>query len=513
MLPATEGHVAQLEKCELAVLTEGLDPVTVVQPGMALPLGRRSAKAQTRGGTLKVRRDPLRTTLFLLIVVSVSRIHQQFPSLAVFRPALTLALLALGYAFLKPQLLSGDKWFRTWPARLVIAMGVMACLSVVFGISPGRAGKFVIDDYSKTLILCFLLMATIKGAQELYLYIWGYVIATGLLVWMSLFVFGMSKAGSNDIMRLSGGYKYDANDIAVVVLVGLGLSLLTFQTSKLRGKIVSLVILVGIGVTIAKTGSRGGFVGLMAEGLALLVCLHSVSIVKRVIFMGVTAGALALAAPPGYWQQMATIFSPKKDYNWDSYSGRRQLAKRGMGYMMMYPLFGIGVNNFPMAEGTISERAKTLRATDAGIKWSVAHNSYLEAGAEMGIPGGLLWIILVPGGVIAMYRLSRKLPKSWAGGDPDEQFLYKAAMYVPVALTGFAASSFFVSFTYTDPIYILAAYMVGLHISVDRKLQRPSPGPVVVPGRRTRGGGFQVPRGAPPPLPPAGPTGPFPGSG
>ncbi len=442
--------------------------MTAVPRGLAVPANGAPA-ARSSAASFRVKKDPLRVTLFFLVIISVSRIHQQFPALAVFRPAMTLALFALGYAFLKPKLLSGDKWFRLWPARVVIGMGIMACLSVLFGISMGRAGKFVIDDYSKTLIMCFLLMATIAGAKQLYLYIWAYVIASGLLVWMSLFVFGMSKAGANDIMRLSGGYKYDANDIGVVVLVGLGLSLLTLQTSRFWGKVISLVILAGIGVTIAKTGSRGAFVGLMGEGAALLICLHSVPILKRVVFMAITAGALALAAPPGYWNQMGTIFSPKKDYNWDAYSGRRQLAKRGVGYMMMYPIFGIGVNNFPMAEGTLAEHAKNLRATDAGIKWSVAHNSYLEAGAEMGIPGGLLWIILVPGGVVAMFVLSRRIPRSWSRGDPEQQFLFQAAMYLPVALTGFAGSSFFVSFTYTDPVYILAAYMVGMYVSLDRK--------------------------------------------
>ena len=139
--------------------------------------------------------------------------------------------------------------------------------------------------------------------------------------------------------------------------------------------------------------------------------------------------------------------------------------------MLMYPVFGIGVNNFPRAEGMLSERAKNLRPTDAGIKWSAPHNSYLEAAAEMGIPGGLLWLILVPGGVVAMYRLSRRLPRSWLHGDAEERFLYLAGMYLPVAMTGFAVSSFFVSFTYIDPVYILAALMAGMYISVDRKLK------------------------------------------
>ncbi len=99
----------------------------------------------------------------------------------------------------------------------------------------------------------------------------------------------------------------------------------------------SAVILVGIGATIARTGSRGAFVGLLAVGLALLFLLKSVSVVKRVAFIVVTALGLMLWAPEGYWEQMETIKTPTQDYNWSARDGRKQVAKRGMGYMLKHP--------------------------------------------------------------------------------------------------------------------------------------------------------------------------------
>jgi predicted MFS family arabinose efflux permease len=81
-----------------------------------------------------------------------------------------------------------------------------------------------------------------------------------------------------------------------------------------------------------------------------------------------------------------------------------------------------------------------------------------------------LFLSLVLGGIIAMRRLRRRLPPAWADGGPEERFLYLATIYLPVSLVGFAVSGFFVSFAYLDPIYYLAAMMVGVYVSVEAKL-------------------------------------------
>jgi O-antigen ligase len=421
--------------------------------------------------------DPLRLALFVLMLLTVSRIHEHFGVLSALRPALVLAGLAFAYAFLHPRSLGGTRWLRTWPAKVVVALGIMACLSAVFGISLGGSARTIVEDYSKVLVFAFLLMATIRGTEDLRAYVWAYVISGGVLVWMSLFVFGLTKAGPDGIARLSFGYSYDANDVGVVLLVALGLALLTFHTSRRKGKLVSAVILLGIGVTLARSGSRGALIGLVAALVALLVLVKQVSVVSRLAMVVLVIAGLAVASPPGYWQQMETILRPTEDYNWTVPGGRKEIWLRGLGYMRSYPLFGIGIGNFGRAEGTISERARNWTPGEAGIKWSAPHNSFVEAGAELGVPGLVLWSSLVLGGIVAMGRLRRRLPRNWAVGDPEQRFLYLATSYLPVALTGFAASAFFVSFTFLDPIYILAAFMTGMYICVERKLAVPQSTP------------------------------------
>lgn len=259
---------------------------------------------------------------------------------------------------------------------------------------------------------------------------------------------------------------------------------------------VSGLILLGIGMALARSGSRGGFLGLIAVGIALFFLVNRVALAKRLAFLGAVVIALAITAPAGYWDQMKTILNPTEDYNWNAESGRRNVAKRGIGYMMSRPITGLGVDNFPRAEGTISEGARDRDwGRDLGVRWTAAHNSFVQIGAETGIPGLMVFCSIVFGGIIAMLRVRRRLPRAWAHGDEEERFLFYAAQYLPVSLVGFAVTAFFVSFAYLDTIYILAALMAGFYVSLEAKsrragvpamarARRPLQATVSFPGRR-----------------------------
>ena len=437
--------------------------------GIGLGAGRLGAGIRLRLTAL----DPLRLSLFLLTIVTISRIHQHYGFIGKFRPALLLVGFAFAYAIVQPRALASGSLLRTWPAKVLAGLGVTACLSAIFGISLGSAATFILDDYSKVLIYAFLLIAIMAGARDVRLIVWAYVIACGILVWMAVFVFQLTRGYGSAIARLNNLHTYDANDIGCVLLVGLPLAMLTLQTSRGWGRGISLLIIVGTGVALARSGSRGAFVGLMCVGLALLFLLDRVSVVKRVGFLLTVVLALAIAAPPGYWEQMRSLTNPKDDYNWSSVDGRKQVAERGLGYLLQYPAFGIGINNFPRAEGLISSKARD-HVPGTGLRWGAAHNSFIQAGAEMGVPGLALWCPLIFGGIGGMLRLRRRLPRAWATGDEEARFLYLATLYLPVAVIGFAVTSFFVSFAYLDPIYILAALMTGTYVSVDGRRRRVS---------------------------------------
>ena len=450
----------------------GNRPSAAVHAGLvsgAGPRGLRGALARGRASDESwVPRDVLRWLLFILLAMSISRLNGHFPFLIPFRPLLVISAGALALAVISPRLLSHLPWWRTWPARACFGLGVTACLSAVFGISLGGAARFILEDYSKVLLAAFLLMATMASARDLHMYIWAYVIACGVLV-VDAWLGGQMRQASFDtsFQRLSGfNSTYDANDVGVVLLTGLALALYTFQMSRLLGKVVSLATILGIGAVLAKTGSRGGFLGLVALGLAALLLLDTVTLPKRLGFIVATGAALLFASPEGYWSQMRTIFSPTQDYNWTAETGRRMVTQRGLEYLASYPVFGLGISNFPMAEGTLAERARSWLPGEPGIAWTAPHDSFLQVASEMGLVGLALWCSLVFGTIWSLSRLGRRLPSGWRTGRFEQRVVGHATRCIPVATVGFAVSASFVSFAYLEVVYTLAAFAVGVRVLI-----------------------------------------------
>jgi O-antigen ligase len=439
--------------------------------------------------SFRAERDPFRIALFILTVLTVSRIHEQYKWLSVLRPALVATAAAAIYAYLRPQVVATRSLFATVPGKVIAAFAVWACIGVIFGISFGNSANFVLNVYIKTIVFAYLLIASIRSTRDLVTLTWAYVIATALLCYTTLYVFQLHHYGAYD--RLANADTYDANDLGLVLCVGLGITLLAFTTAKIKGKMFCALIMCGVGAGIAKTGSRGAFVALLALGVGLLILLDRVPIIQRLSFIVVTVIGLSLFAPPGYWKQMQTIEDPKADYNWNTTNGRREVAIRGMGYMMSYPIFGVGIHNFGKAECFLSDKAQNYEI-GTGIRCTPPHNAYVEAGAELGLPGMALWLFIIPGGVIQLLILKRRIPRSWVRGDPEQRFLYCAVVYFAVTMLAYSFGSFFLSFAWTDISYYLMAMQGGLWICVEQRLAQDrsgmiapaTPGPVpVVRGR------------------------------
>lgn len=415
-------------------------------------------------GRLRIVRDPLRVALFVLTLITISRIHQHYAILQKVRPALLLVVASIGYAYLNPRYLTDTNVLRLWPMRLVAILGVLACASAPFGLSLGGSAAFILDSYAKTLAYAFLLAVSVRHVRDLFTFVWAYVVSCGILAYFSLFVFGISKASNSYVTRLNNLYMYDSNDLGVVMMVGLPLTLLLFAVERGTKRMFLLLVLIAIAATMARSGSRGGFIGFVAVLAAGLVLVSGVSASKRLLVAATVSIALVVGAPPGYWEQMRTILNPKEDYNYTDVDGRKAVMQRGIGYMMQYPLFGVGVNNFSRAECTISPKLASLR-TNGPLKCSAPHNSHLEAASELGIPGFFVWASLIIAGIIAPLRLRRRLPLAWRRGTPSERFLYAATGFFSVSMIGFATTAFFVSFAWMDPVYVLAALLTGLYIS------------------------------------------------
>ncbi|MFL5613849.1 MAG: O-antigen ligase family protein [Gemmatimonadaceae bacterium] len=429
----------------------------------------RLPRAHAAVEALVPRLDALRLALFILILVNISRMHEYFGIIGRLRPAFVATGVALICVLLQPKLLSFSTVMRYWPGKILFGFFIFACLSVPFGISQGGAGNYLIEEYSKIILAAFLVAAATPTARELFVFVWGYVASVAALGFMSLFVF---KLHSYDgYSRLASMFSYDSNDAGLALLVGLPLATLTLQTSRRFGRIVSATTIITTAAAIARTGSRGALVGMGVVGVLFLFALRHIAISKRIAVLVAAVVAIFAFAPPGYWRQMSTVLRPEEDYNWTTKDGRKEVALRGLGYMMAYPVFGIGINNFEKAECVISDKARD-HVDGQPLRCTAPHNSWVQAGSELGVGGLLMWAALLFGGVFSMRRLQKRLPAYWESGTREERFLYLAPPALSLAMIGFIITSTFLSFAWLDVVYTLAAYMAGLYAAIEHRMRR-----------------------------------------
>jgi O-antigen ligase len=452
-------------------------PTTVGRPAQLTPrVGRVSVPARPQEST-SLWKDPFRVGILALLIDTIAKATGEIPAAAAIRPGLLLFGFCAFYAVLKPASAVNPAVFRQRVTQLIIAQAILACASAVFGISLGSSATYIINLYWKTLAVALLLIISLRKMSDVRHMFWATSAGGVLLAFTSVFIDHISKTKSNAV--------YDANDIGTIVVMTLPLVIMAAQLSKGIRRLLWLGGLGLIAVTIVISASRGAFIGLLAVGIALLLFLPGISVIKRVMYLGAITTVLTLFAPEGYWESMKNIIvNPTSDYNWDAGQGRRQVAKRGMGYMFDHPIFGLGINNFAMQEAMYSDYAIETLASGHGVKWSAPHNSWVQAGSETGIPGLILWAALVVGSGVQLIRLRRKMPKAWAtAGTTDQRFAYLATLYVPIALLGFVVSATFVSFAWSDQSYVLPAIAMGVQMCCEQQFGLTNKSPTQ--GRRT----------------------------
>ena len=432
----------------------------------------------------KLSPDMLRTVLFLFIIISISTVQGYVRIIGRLRPGLLLWALAVGIVILLPNKVRWGNVGASWPPTAIAAIAAIAIVGAPFGLSLGASGAFVLSAYGRVLILFFILVIAIRSIEDLYLLVWGSVIASALLALLALTVMKISSGYGGT--RIESNSLYDANDLGMIFMSAVPLCLLLIETAGKKGRVVATLAIGLIGMATAVTGSRGAFIGLMVVLPALFVAMGHLSKTTRGGFSLIIVVALVVGAPKGYWDRIGTIFELGSDYNVTDPYGRVEVAKRGVGYMLGRPLFGVGVDNFPRAEFTISPLVPTARR--GGLVRAIApHNTYVQVGAEMGLVALVLWLSIILTAIVRLRRSSRAIRRRIAieGLTFETLFLSKCFVYFPVTFLAFAVTSYFVSHAYTPPFYILSALLSGvllLHARGMRRLRnRAGPGGTAAP--------------------------------
>jgi O-antigen ligase len=277
---------------------------------------------------------------------------------------------------------------------------------------------------------------------------------------------------------LGGTAAYDPNDLGLFTVSTIPLCLYFLRrgaptADRVLGFVSTLLLLIAT----VQTSSRGGFLALVAVVTYGVVGMGASGVLKRLVLVLAAAGLFSLVATDEYWARIATILKPQEDYNWagNAQSGRIEVWKRGLGYMAQRPILGVGLGVFHVAEGVMSEVAGANAERGIGFKWSTAHNSYVQIGAELGVFGLLSFLILLGGSFVAARRVSRIAPNR------NDRVLAQAFSGM---IIGFAVGSVFLSQAYSTYLYFTLALFVGFVRVVTRDAQLvPQAGPVAPSAR------------------------------
>ena len=371
-------------------------------------------------------------TVVILTFILFARPQDFFPVAGKIRPNLLFSFVALFFSFTNNglSLIAGPLNDRN--SRLYLFFYGLMVVGVPFAYHRGIAFDIVIFRYLSNIIYFLVLISAIQTERHLKTII--FTIVCGTLFYS---VFSLLRTSGDDIGRFSYGKMYDPNDLAFI-LVSLSPLALIFITdqSKLKKLLGYLTFIIST-IVIIKTGSRGGGVALGIVLLYLFASKRIFSFGKKIFLISVLLIAIFIKIDQMPIERFTTIIDLKDDYNVSSEFGRLSLWKRAAEFTLSNPVTGVGVGCFSFAIGYLRESEGILP------RWQTAHSSYFLIAAEMGVPGILLFIVLILKNI--------KIFKGNLYDNKDKSILNKDTISFPiyVSFIGLLVASAFISQSYS----------------------------------------------------------------
>lgn len=274
-------------------------------------------------------------------------------------------------------------------ASLAVWTLVSAFWAPSFSLAVSTAFRLV-----QGLVLMIVAWSTVRRREHLWWIMAAFVVGALLTSVVSI---GSTTAQAGD--RLAGDFG-DPNELASVIVPAMVFASATVLLRRgwIRG--AALLALPLLLRALVRTDSRGGLVALAVALVAAGVLAGPVR--RRVLPVVVVCGVVGILwvfvlSPGGRVQGTAA----------DRGSGRLDLWHVATMVIADHPLVGVGAGNFPEVEPPYALRNVNLPRVDLVVKPEVAHNTYLEILAELGIIGGLVYASVVVGSLALAGRAFR----------------------------------------------------------------------------------------------------------
>jgi len=304
-----------------------------------------------------------------------------------------------------------------------------------------------LEDYAILVLGCVLPIAVLPSSLSQV----RYLMTAYVFLHVPMAIHGAMHGG----MGMSG-WMEDENDLALVLNVGLGVALFLFMetTNKTKRLLLAATMALMVATTVL-TMSRGGFVGLAA--LALYLVIVSPRRLTVILMIALAAGGLFVFAPSRYWNEVRSIRSA--DQEGDTGEQRVYFWKMGWHMYLDHPITGVGTRNYGIQAPYYED---PLRAETTGLHtWGrVAHSLYVTLISEQGTIGAVLFLLTVGFGVRARRRIKKE-----AKAHPDDPDLKSALLLASGLSAGMFAllvTGAFITVIYYPLIWVLAGFYGSL---------------------------------------------------
>src|SRR5437870_3029008 len=390
----------------------------------------------------------LMTFTFILLLAPQS----YFPALVPFRIALLTAAVAV-ITHVYDRLSHRQPIVHlTREMRITLCLVGWAILSVPMSLSPGGSLSFLFEVYLKTLVAFWLLSHTVNTLTRLRQVAWA----------MSLMAVPVAMTAAENFFsgvfipdgvpqeakRIVG---YDApltlnpNDLALMLNLILPLCVALFLDTRRPWVRTLLLAMIVLDVTaVILTFSRGGFLTLATTFAMYLWRLRKRPERRWAVAALVIALVCIPLLPSGYWDRLSTITNKDSDTTGSAQERWRDMVAAA-NLVIQNPIVGVGVG---MNIRALNE--------ERGPYWLAVHNVYLEYAVELGIPGFVLFLMLLAGCMKSTMSVQQR-----SAGVPALGELFCLTEGIHASLIAFAVAALFHPVAYHFYFY----YIAGLAIA------------------------------------------------
>jgi putative inorganic carbon (HCO3(-)) transporter len=329
-------------------------------------------------------------------------------------------------------------------------------LSATWAEYPGEA-ILAFTRYLPNAMLFLIVFAAVRTRDQLLWVVGAFVVGAFLSGLYGIFV----PPPAADLGRLAGAGG-DPNETAAAMVAGLALA--TALAVAMRGKPLVRTACIVAGVicmlTLFLTSSRGGLVAL------------AVALLAAVVLGGRRRGTMLIAAACAvlvtifYFATIAPDDVRERVTHPEGGTGRVDIWTVGWRMVRDNAIEGVGSGNFTTASiHYLLEPGKLVRDDFIVDTPKVAHNTYLQILAELGIVGFVLFMTILLFSFVCAFKAHRVAA---AAGDRELDIIARATV---VALTSLFAAYIFVSRDYGKQLWLLLALCPVMLEIARRELQ------------------------------------------